>query len=247
MTAPPVLELRGVRVLRGGRVALDIPALALAPGEILAVMGPNGAGKSTLLEVAGLLRRPDAGDVLIGGERVTPRRERALRRRMAVMFQAALLFDVTVIANVAAGLRFRGVPRREAERRAREWLERFGVAHLANRSGRALSGGEAQRVCLARAFAVEPEMLLLDEPFAALDAPTRIALIPDLARELNAAGIAAVIATHDRAEAFALTDWLAVLTDGRIAQFGPPADLAANPASPTVAALLAPERLLRRE
>jgi tungstate transport system ATP-binding protein len=242
---PAALALRDVRVHRGGRVALDVPELCLAPGESLALMGPNGAGKSTLLEVAGLLRRPDVGELLVGGERVTPRRERALRRRMAVVFQAALLFDVPAIENVAAGLRFRGTPRREAERRALGWLERFGVAHLAGRSGRALSGGEAQRVSLARAFAVEPEILLLDEPFAALDAPTRIALIPDLARELRAGKIAAMIVSHDRSEAFALADRLAVLVDGRIAQIGPPKELVASPVNPTVAALLAPEQLLR--
>jgi tungstate transport system ATP-binding protein len=164
---------------------------------------------------------------------------------MSVVFQAALLFDVPVIENVAAGLRFRGVPRREAERQALDWLTRFGVVHLAGRSGRALSGGEAQRVSLARAFAVEPKILLLDEPFAALDAPTRVALIPDLARELERARIASVIATHDRAEAFALADRVAVLIDGRIAQIGLPGALVAEPANSIVAALLAPEHLLR--
>jgi tungstate transport system ATP-binding protein len=242
-----VLELRDVQVCRSSGFVLDIPCLALAPGEILALMGPNGAGKSTLLEVASLLRRPDAGEVLVDGVPVTPRNEREWRRRMAMVFQASLLFHVSVLENVAAGLRFRGVPRREADERAHQWLERFEVAHLARRSGRALSGGEAQRVSLARAFAVEPEVLFLDEPFSALDAPTRVAIIPDLARELRTVGVAAMIATHDRAETFALADRLAVLIDGRIAQFGPPAALAAAPASPAVAALLTPELLMRGE
>jgi len=241
-----VLELRDVTVRRGGGFTLDIPCLALAPGEILALMGPNGAGKSTLLEVAALLRRPDSGEVLVDGVPVTPRIVRERRRRMAMVFQAPLLFHVSVLENVAAGLRFRGMPRRGAQQQARHWLGRFGVDHLAGRSGRALSGGEAQRVSLARAFAVEPEVLFLDEPFAALDAPTRVALIPDLARELQTADIAAMIATHDRAEAFALADRLAVLIDGRIAQIGPPEALAAAPASPAVAAVLTPELLLRR-
>ena len=199
-------------------MVLDLPELAVAPGEVLAIMGPNGAGKSTLLHVAALLRRPQSGEVWIAGERATRRTERALRRRTAMVLQEPLLFDVSVLANAASGLRFRGVRRREAEHRAREWLEQFGVGHLAAQNARTLSGGEAQRVSLARAFAVEPELLLLDEPFAALDPATREALVPELAARLRETQTAAVIVTHDASEALALADRLLVLVDGRIAQ-----------------------------
>jgi tungstate transport system ATP-binding protein len=213
-----VLRLCGVTVRYGQRVVLDLPELRVAPGEVLAIMGPNGAGKSTLLHVAALLRRPHSGEVWIAGERATRRTERTLRRRTAMVLQEPLLFDVSVVANAASGLRFRGVGRRDAEHRARLWLEQFGVGHLAARNARTLSGGEAQRVSLARAFAVEPGLLVLDEPFAALDPATRETIVPDLAVQLRETRTAAVIVTHDATEARALADRLLVLVDGRVAR-----------------------------
>lgn len=218
--APPALRLRGVVVRYRGRPALTVPELDIGAGEIVALLGPNGAGKSTLLHVAALLRRPDAGEVWIGGERAGRRNALALRRQTAMVLQAPLLFDTTVLANAASGLRFRGAGKRDAERAAREWLERFGVGHLADRHGRALSGGEAQRVSLARAFAVEPAVLLLDEPFAALDAPTRAGLVPDLAARLRETGTAALVATHDPAEALSLADRAIVLGGGQVVRLG---------------------------
>jgi tungstate transport system ATP-binding protein len=214
----PVLRLSGVIVRYGQRVVLELPELTVAPGEVLAIMGPNGAGKSTLLHVAALLRRPERGEVWIAGERATRRSERALRRRTAMVLQEPLLFDVSVVANAASGLRFRGMRRCDAEHRARAWLERFGVGHLAARNARTLSGGEAQRVSLARAFAVEPDLLVLDEPFAALDAATRETIVPELAVQLRETQTAAVIVTHHAAEAGVLADRVLVLVDGRIAE-----------------------------
>jgi len=221
-----------------GRPILRLPELVVAPGEVLALMGPNGAGKSTLVQVAALLRRPDAGEIWVGGERATRRSSRALRRRLAVVFQAPLLFDRSVLANVACGPRFRGIGRGEADARAAAWLERFGIAHLAGRNARALSGGEAQRTNLARAFATEPEVLFLDEPFAALDAPTRAGLIPELAARLRETGTTAVIVTHELTEATALADRLGILLDGHLAQLGPVADVVARPSEAKVAALV---------
>jgi tungstate transport system ATP-binding protein len=212
----PVLRLCGITVRYGQRVVLDLPELTVGPGEVLAIMGPNGAGKSTLLHVTALLLRPQCGEVWIAGERATRRSERALRRRTAMVLQEPLLFDVSVVANAASGLRFRGVRRCDAEQRAREWLERFGVGHLATRNARTLSGGEAQRVSLARAFAVAPELLVLDEPFAALDAETRASLLPELATQLRATQTASVMVTHDAAEAGVLADRVLVLVNGRI-------------------------------
>ncbi len=233
-----------MRVCHRDRVVLEVPALEIGEGETLSLIGPNGAGKSSLLQVAALLRRPDAGEILLRGERATRRSTARLRRRVAVVFQDPLLFDVGVLANVAAGLRFRGVARREAEQTAAAWLTRFGVRHLADRNARALSGGEAQRVSLARAFATEPEILLLDEPFAALDAPTRATLVPELRAQLRATGTSAIVVTHDQTEALALGDRLGVLLDGRISQLGTPADVLARPANVAVAAFIGVANLI---
>ena len=233
-----VLRLKHVVVRQGEHVTLSVDELTVDPGEVVALVGPNGAGKSTLLQVAALLRRPDQGEVRIGGFRVTRRSSGALRRRMAMVFQAPLLFDVDVLTNAASGLRFHGVGRRAAEDRARDWLASFGVVHLARRSPRTLSAGEAQRVSLARAFAVEPDILLLDEPFAALDSPTRAALVPELARHLRESGTAAIVVTHDQEEALALGDRLGVMLGGRIVQCGLPSNVVACPATAEVARFL---------
>ncbi len=174
----PKLGLRGVQVERAERRILDVQELDVFPGEVLAVVGPNGAGKSTLIHVLALLEQPSAGQVRFDGQ---PLRGGLLsyRRRMAVVFQEPLLLDASVESNVGSGLALRGVPRAERAGRVRRWLERFAIESLARRSARTLSGGEAQRTSLARALALEPEVLLLDEPFAALDEPTRQALIDD--------------------------------------------------------------------
>ena len=236
------LAVRGVTVERARRRILDVPELDVWPGEMLAVVGPNGAGKSTLVQVMALLERPASGDVLFDGERVG-RNVLGFRRRMAVVFQEPLLLDTTVEGNVRSGLSLRGVPAHEQRRRAGEWLDRFGIAPLARRSARTLSGGEAQRTSLARALVLEPEVLILDEPFASLDAPTRAALIDDLDDVLSDSRITAVFVTHDRAEALRLGRRIAVIMDGRIRQTGLPADVFAAPADEEVAAFVGAETI----
>lgn len=238
----PKLGLRDVLARRGGREILSVPALDVLPGEVLVVLGPNGAGKSTLLHLLALLERPSRGQVLFDGQPVRGSLLR-YRRRMAVVFQEPLLLDTTVAANVRTGLSLRGVPRAEQRRRVQRWLERFGIAHLAGRSALTLSGGEAQRTSLARAFALEPEVLLLDEPFAALDAPTREALLDDLDRALTETGTTAVFVTHDRAEALRLGHRLAVLMGGRVRQVGPVGEVFAAPVDEEVAAFLGTETI----
>jgi len=242
--APPVVALAGVRVAHAARVVLDVPALAVQGGETLGVMGPNGAGKSTLLRVLGLLEPPSAGTVSFRGEAVTPAQGLAVRRRMASVFQEPLLADTTVFDNAAMGLQFRGMNRAAARPRVQAWLERFGIAALASRQARTLSGGEAQRVALARALVVEPELLLLDEPFAALDQPTRETLIQDLRGVLRADRVTTVLVTHHRGEALALGDRLAVLIGGRILQVGPAAQVFQAPESEAVARFVGLETIL---
>ncbi len=239
----PKMGVRGILVERAGHRILFVEELDVSPGEVLAVVGPNGAGKSTLIHVLALLERPSAGEVLFDGR---PVRGDLLsyRRRMAVVFQEPLLLDATVESNIGSGLALRGVPRAERAHRVRRWLERFGIAALARRSARTLSGGEAQRVSLARALVLEPEVLLLDEPFAALDEPTRQALIDDLDRALAETGTTVVFVSHDRAEALRLGDRVAVIIGGRIRQVGPPSQVFAAPADEEVAAFLGVETIV---
>jgi molybdopterin-binding protein len=242
--ALPVVALHGIQVTRDGKTILDIPELTVAAGEVLAVIGPNGAGKSTLLRVMGLLQAPTAGSVRFQGERVSPADGLAIRRRMASVFQDPLLTDATVWDNVTLGLGFRGVDRDRAAPRVGEWLEQLGIAHLARRQARTLSGGEAQRTALARALVLDPELLLLDEPFSALDQPTRESLIEDMARILHRRRTTAVLVTHDRGEAQALGDRVAVMLEGRVRQVDEATQVFRAPASEEVARFVGVETLL---
>jgi molybdopterin-binding protein len=244
MSAIPVVELAQVRVVRGARAVLDVPELSVSRGEILVVIGPNGAGKSTLLRVLGLLEAPAGGAIRFQGERVSPGDGLAVRRRMASAFQEPLLADTTVRDNVAMGLRFRGVPAEETAPRVARWLARLGIAALADRQARTLSGGEAQRAALARALVLDPELLLLDEPFSALDQPTREAFIEDLGAILRADRITTVLVTHDRGEALALGDRVAVMMDGRLLQVGSPSQVFRGPVSEVVARFVGVETIL---
>jgi molybdopterin-binding protein len=239
-----VVALRGVRHRYAAGFTLEVPALDVVAGEVLAVIGPNGSGKSTLLRVLGLLERPDAGQVLVGDRPVDARDALAERRRMATVFQEPLLADTTVAANVGLGLGFRGVSGAASERRVARWLERFGIGALAARAARTLSGGEAQRVALARALVLEPEVLLLDEPFASLDQPSRTALIADLAAILRQDHVTTVLVTHHRGEAQALADRVAVLLDGRLGQVDTTAGVFQAPASEAVARFVGVETIV---
>jgi tungstate transport system ATP-binding protein len=242
--AATLLTLRDVIVRYGETVALQIDTLDLHSSEVLAILGPNGGGKSTLLRVMGLLQRPNAGTVLVRGENLFDGNSLRLRRRIASVFQEPLLLNATVYENAALGLKLRGIGGREIPRRLDPWLERLGIAHLRQRNARSLSGGEAQRASLARALALEPEILLLDEPFAALDPASREALLRDFEPILNESKITAVFVTHDRNEAFGLGGRIAVLRQGRVAQIGAREDVFDRPASEAVADVVGIENRL---
>ncbi len=238
----PILSLRNIQATYGKRLALQVAALDLYPQEVLAVIGPNGTGKSTLLQVmAGL--RPWQGDLCLRGQPVRLD-DLAYCRRIALVLQSPMLLDLSVLANVTLGLRFRGVAGGEANRRAMPWLERLGVAHLAGRPARALSGGEAQRVSLARALVLEPEILLLDEPFSALDAPARAAILDDFRRLLRETRTTTVFVTHDQDEALQLGDRVAVLLEGRLRQVDAPERVFSAPADEDVAAFVGVETMV---
>ena len=243
----PRMEALGLRVEHDGARVLDVDHLAVAPHEVVTLIGPNGSGKSTLLRVLALIEPPTAGSVRLDGAPVGDgsRRQRLQqRRRVTLVMQDALLVRMSVAENVTLGLRFRGIAKAERERRAALWLDRLGVRHLRDQRGDRLSGGEAQRVSIARALALEPEVLLLDEPFAALDAPTRQALLGDLKAVLVQSGATAVFATHDRGEAMVMGDRVAVLHDGRLRQVGSPPEVFSRPADETVARFVGVETLL---
>ena len=242
----PILEGRDLRVVHGNLTVLEVPRIEVREGEVLSLIGPNGAGKSTLLRVLGLLEPPTSGEVRFRGEPV-PWGTRALltmRRRCACVFQEALLCDASVEANAALGLRLRRRPAIEVASRVALWLQRLGVAHLAGRRARTLSGGEAQRLSLARALAIQPEILLLDEPFAALDPPTRAELLTLLQELLREAGCTTIFVTHDREEALRLGDRIGVMIDGRIRQIGRSPEVFGHPTSEEVARFVGVETIL---
>lgn len=237
VTAPagPTAEPRPLRATVTGATAADLDAPA---GTTIAVVGPNGAGKTTLLRaLLGLTPRATATALALGGTDVSD--VPAHRRRIAWVPQDGALFPhLTALANTAYGLRAQGVPKDEARRAARRWLDRLGVGQFAHRKPGRLSGGQAQRVALARALAARPRLLLLDEPLAALDPSTRAHVRHTLRTHLADFPGVCLIVTHDPVEAVSLADRILVLEDGRTVQYASPAELTRHPRSPWVARML---------
>ncbi len=233
-----LIEIRGLVVQRGGREALRIDSLNVPRGDVLAVVGPNGAGKSTFLLSLARLLQPISGEIKYDGRPLAELNELEYRRRLAFVFQDPLLMDMSVEDNVALGLRFRHNPRSKIRERVDYWLRQFGIETLSKRRAGQLSGGEAQRVSLARSFVLEPELLLLDEPFSALDPPTRIKLLDDLSELLTRDHRTAIFVTHNLNEAARLSRRVAVIVRGTMRQVGPARQIKAKPADEAVAAFL---------
>lgn len=246
MTADRViLAARNLKVWRNGRFVLTVPALEILRGEIVAVLGPNGAGKSSLLlALAGLLK-PGQGEIYFQGRGIGSAEDLLhYRRAVTMVFQKPLLFKGTVFKNVAVGLKLRRTGRKEIENKVIEALKLFDILSIQKRPSSQISGGEAQRVCLARAFALNPEIILLDEPFSSLDQPTRNSLIDDLERILRGKKMTAVFTTHERTEALRLADRIAILDQGQIVQLGPSEEIMNRPANELVASLIGMETML---
>ncbi|CAG7574538.1 thiamine transport system ATP-binding protein [Barrientosiimonas humi] len=240
------LQVDGVTVRFERTAAVDDVSLQLEPGRVLAVLGPSGSGKSTLLRVVAGLQRPDSGRVIIGGDDVTD--VPTHRRRVALMFQDGQLFPHQDVAgNVAYALRRQGLSRAEAAGRVGELLELVGLPGMERRRPGTLSGGQQQRVALARALAARPRLLLLDEPLSALDRALRDRLGADLRQILTTSGTTAMLVTHDHDEAFTLADRMAVMSDGRIVQEGPTADVWRAPADEQIAEFLGFSTVLEGE
>ncbi|BBX16417.1 ABC transporter ATP-binding protein [Mycolicibacterium duvalii] len=212
-------------------VDLEVPA-----GTITAVLGPSGCGKTTLLRILAGFEEPDAGTVQIGGQLVAGGASTVPvhRRRVGLMPQEGALFPhLSVGENIAFGIS--GSPREEVRRRVEHWLSVVGLQGRAGARPHQLSGGQQQRVALARALAAQPRVLLLDEPFAALDAGLRVRVREDIAAILRDTGTTALLVTHDQSEALSLADSVALLIDGTIAQHGTPTDLYDRPTTLTIA------------
>jgi len=216
-----------------GRVSV---AMTADPGEVVAVIGPNGAGKTSLLgAIAGLT--PAEGQVRLGDRDLhsLPVRE----RNVGVVFQDRVLFPhLSAVENVAFGPRVRGVNRAEARVAAQVWLERLGIGDLADKRPGELSGGQAQRVAIARGLAQRPDLLLLDEPFAGLDVSVAAALRIELTRHLASYDGITLLVTHDAIDALTLADRVLVIDDGAVAQVGTPSEVAARPRTEHVARLV---------
>ena len=232
------IEIENLQVERNERVVLDVPQLSIPRGETLTVVGPNGAGKSTFLLTLAHLIRPARGEIRFDGMPVHALNDLEYRRKIAFVFQSPLLMDMTVEQNVGLGLKFRGATREEIRARVQEWMSRLGIESLSKRRAGQLSGGEAQRASLARAFVLDPELILLDEPFAALDPPTRASLLADLSSLLAEDRRTTVFVTHHLKETAQMGQRLAVILDGKLRQVGPPRQVKAHPADEAVAAFL---------
>jgi len=230
-----VLELRNVVKEFPGQRAVDGVTLALERGGFYSLLGPSGCGKTTTLRMVGGFEKPSSGDVFLNGERVNERKP--YERNVSTVFQSYALFPhLTALGNVEFGLRERGVAgRRELAMNA---LELVKLSARAQRFPAALSGGEKQRVALARSLVLEPQLLLLDEPLAALDPDLRKQMRAELKAMQRQTGITFLLVTHDQEEALSLSDKLAVMNSGRIEQFGTPEDVYLRPASAFVAGFL---------
>jgi molybdate transport system ATP-binding protein len=223
-------------------LSLDV-TLDAGPGETVVLLGPNGAGKTTALRVIAGLLALDGGRVVVDGHVLDdPAADTwipAERRPIGYVFQDHALFPhLSALDNVAFGLRARRVRKREADRRAREWLDRVGMSSHAGKEPRALSGGQAQRVALARALVLEPRVLLLDEPLAALDASARVDTRRELRRHLEGHPGVRIVVTHDPVDAMTLGDRVVVIEAGRVVQAGSLAELRERPRSRYVADLV---------
>jgi tungstate transport system ATP-binding protein len=229
-----MIHIRDLLVQRNGQDALKINSLEIKPGETLAVVGPNGAGKSTLLLTLAHLIKSVRGEITFQGKLLKEWDDIEYRRRIAFVFQDPLLMDMSVRDNIALGLKFRKMDKEETRVRVSKWANAMGVEHLLKRRAGQLSGGEAQRVSLARAFVLDPELLLMDEPFSAVDPQTREQLLTDLSNVLAHDHRTTIFVTHNLKEAAQFGDRVAVIVDGELKHVGTPQQIKENPADKSV-------------
>src|SRR5436305_889777 len=238
------VRIDGVSKHFGDVAALQDASLAIRRGEILTLLGPSGGGKTTLLNLVAGFLAPDSGSIHIDGRPVTD--VPPYQREIGVLFQNYALFPhMNVASNVAYGLKMRRAPKAEIQRRLAELLALVRLTGYEDRKPRQLSGGQQQRVALARALAISPKVLLLDEPFSALDKGLRASMQTELKDIQRSLGVTTIFVTHDQSEALSLSDRIAVLSEGRIRQIGTPAEIYVHPADRFVAGFVGNVNVLR--
>jgi spermidine/putrescine ABC transporter ATP-binding subunit len=241
-SSPPMSETVSVSVEGlvksfGGPPAVNDVSLKVVKGEFLTLLGPSGCGKTTLLNLIAGFLEPDRGEISIDGESVT--RVPPYLRSIGMVFQNYALFPhMTVAENVAFGLKMRKVPAAEITKRVAEALDTVRMSEMGARKPRQLSGGQQQRIALARALVINPKVVLLDEPFSAIDKNLRAEMQVELKQIQKRVGITTVFVTHDQSEALSLSDRIAVMSQGKIEQLSDPAQLYRNPASSFVASFI---------
>ena len=228
------VELRDLTRVYGPVKALDGLNLTIQPGEFIALLGPSGCGKTTAMRILAGLDEATSGSVVVDGKDLTS--VAANKRDMGMVFQAYSLFPhLTALQNVEFGLKVRGRAKAERSGRAGEMLELVGLSAHADKFASELSGGQQQRVALARALAIQPRVLLLDEPLSALDAKVRTQLRDEIRRVQLEVGTTTLFVTHDQEEALAVADRVGVMSQGRLEQLAPPAEVYEHPATRFVA------------
>jgi len=237
-----MIKLSNLRLDFDTGFKLSVDSLNIRGGEVFAIIGPNGAGKTTLLNAMALLRKPASGTLeIMGCDALAPANKMFLRRAMSVVFSQPYLTNDTVYNNVALPLKLRGLKDGAA---VEEALELFKISHLKGRNAKTLSQGESHRAALARAFAIRPKLLLLDEPFASLDERVKDTIARDLRKVITVYNAAVVFVTQDQGGALTLCDKLAVLMNGKIMQQGLPQDIFVRPVSREVADFVGVETIL---
>jgi tungstate transport system ATP-binding protein len=229
----------------GPKGVLQGVSLAIQPGEILAVIGPTGSGKTTLLRLLDQLEEPSSGRIIFGGRQVTPGSRTAVRRQISMVLQKPVVFNASVYDNVAFPLRWRRYDRKAISEKVNAMLHTVGLDGYQKRKARTLSGGETQKVALARAIITDPKVLLLDEPTANLD-PVSLNTIEEMILRINReSGMAIVIATHEMAQGQRLAHQIGVMMDGELIQVGKPADIFYAPSDLRVARFVGVENILK--
>jgi len=244
-----IIEISGLKKKLNSRFSLDIENLHADRNKILTIIGPNGSGKSSLIKIINLLEKPDEGKMYFNGTEVTNGNtdKAKIRKKMSVVFQEPLLFNSSVYNNIIMGLKIRKIKPSTARDRIDYYIKKLKIGSLLGRSIKNLSGGEKQRISLARALILDPELLLLDEPLANIDQQSREDLRRDIFELIKDFRKSIIYVTHDRNDAMVVADDIAVLNNGRIEQFAQKEDIFRKPKNEFIAKFVGAETLLRGE